>query len=424
MSIKNEQWIRHAVINLFSDQLLANSIYLFSSTVVMSVFGFVFWLINSHLFTPEQVGLATTLISVMTLITSFSMVGLNTGLIKYLPLTDQRNEHILSVVTTVATISILFTLTFLLLFLTPKLSFLAAHPVTLVLFVGSVLFSSLNRICESIFISLRNTKHIFVKNSIFSLMKLLIPALLVSAGALGIFYSWSLSLAFAFSYCLLVLIKKYKIRFMPQINVRLLADISLYSFGNYISDILDYLPILLLPVLITNRINAEATAYYYMAHMVANLLYVIPESIGHSLFAEGSNNVNGFSHQTKKARLYIAGLLIPSVLFAILFGRQILLAFGKNYSTEGFKLLQLLALSVFLYAANVVFSTRFKVMHQVKKTLISSFIGCIGYFSLIVLFLRFGIIGVGLARIGSQSILLACNYMLIKTKKLHCSTLQ
>jgi O-antigen/teichoic acid export membrane protein len=192
---------------------------------------------------------------------------------------------------------------------------------------------------------------------------------------------------------------------------------ALYSIGNYISDMLDYLPILILPVLITNLINPEATAYYYMAYMVANLLFVIPESIGHSLFAEGSNDPNNLSDQTNKARLYIAGLLMPSVVLTILFGSQILTAFGKNYSAEGFRLLQLLAFSGLLYAVNVVFSTRFKVMHQVKKSLLSSFIGCIGYFSFIALFLKFGIMGVGLARIGAQSILLVCNYVLVKTEK-------
>ena len=102
MNMRYGLMLREFLGNSLSDKLFANSLYLFSSTVVMSVLGFVFWLINSHLFSAQQVGLATTLISVMTLITNFSMIGLNIGLIKYLPLTDQRSDRILSVVTTVS----------------------------------------------------------------------------------------------------------------------------------------------------------------------------------------------------------------------------------------------------------------------------------------------------------------------------------
>jgi len=60
---------------VMKDSLYRNSIYLMTSTLIMAVLGFVFWMVNARLFTTEQVGLATTIISVMGLITGFSVLG-------------------------------------------------------------------------------------------------------------------------------------------------------------------------------------------------------------------------------------------------------------------------------------------------------------------------------------------------------------
>jgi len=64
------------------------------STGVMAVFGFFFWVINARLYSAEQVGIGTTLISIMTLISSFSILGLGNGLIRYLPTSERKNKKI------------------------------------------------------------------------------------------------------------------------------------------------------------------------------------------------------------------------------------------------------------------------------------------------------------------------------------------
>src|SRR6185437_4704409 len=58
-----------------SDSLFRNSMYLMLSTAIQALFGFFFWIINARLFTATEVGLATTIISIGTLITSLSLLG-------------------------------------------------------------------------------------------------------------------------------------------------------------------------------------------------------------------------------------------------------------------------------------------------------------------------------------------------------------
>ena len=82
--------------HLASDSLYRNSIYLMLSTLVMSFLGFFFWIISARLYSTEQVGIGATLISVMTLISSLSILGLDNGLIRYLPTAERKNDVLTS----------------------------------------------------------------------------------------------------------------------------------------------------------------------------------------------------------------------------------------------------------------------------------------------------------------------------------------
>src|SRR5215469_9698081 len=98
--------------HFMTDSLYRNSIYLMLSTSIQAFFGFFFWIIAARLYSPDQVGIATTLISVMSLISGFSILGLNVGLVRFLPKSKEKNEKINSsfFITTVASvlISIIF----------------------------------------------------------------------------------------------------------------------------------------------------------------------------------------------------------------------------------------------------------------------------------------------------------------------------
>ena len=83
------------------------------SMAVMAFFGFFFWVKNARLFKPEQVGIATTLISVVTLISSFSLLGLNSGIVRYLPTSERKNLKINTSFTLAASASVLIALIYL-----------------------------------------------------------------------------------------------------------------------------------------------------------------------------------------------------------------------------------------------------------------------------------------------------------------------
>src|SRR3990170_464629 len=120
-----------------SDSLFRNSVYLMLSTGVMAGLGFFFWLINAKLFSAEQIGLATTLISTMTLIGSFSLLGTDIGIIRYLPKSMNKSKIINTCLTITVFVSISISIIFLLglKIFSPRLLFIKENPYYLLLFI-------------------------------------------------------------------------------------------------------------------------------------------------------------------------------------------------------------------------------------------------------------------------------------------------
>jgi len=388
------------------DSLYRNSIFLMLSTLIMASLGFIFWMIAARLFSTENVGLATAIISVMGIITSFSALGLGSGLIHFLPKSKRKNKKINTCFTLIALVTIIITSIFLILIsnFSQKLHFIKENLILSIIFIIFMIFASFNSLIESVFIAYRSTKYILLKNFIFSSLKILLLFAFVSLGAYGIFSSWMIAIITGFIISIIVLMYKFNYKIKAVFYDNVIKRIGKYSFGNYAAGFIGGLPVLILPLIIISKLQAEFSAYYYIAMMIANLLFAIPSAASNSLFAEGSTNENKINEHVKKAGKIIALLLIPAIIIVVLFGKYILLFFGQNYSSEGFKFLQLLALSGAFVSVNSVFGAIFRIRHRIKEIIYISIIGAIITIGLSYYLLHLGLIGIGLAWIISQGV--------------------
>lgn len=388
------------------DPLYRNSIYLMIGTFITSVLGFLFWMINARLFTTEQVGLATTIISSTTLIASISALGLGAGLIRFLPKSEKKNQEINTCFTLIFLFTIVVSAIFLLIidFTSPKLYFIKENMILAFIFIISMVFVSLSSLIDSIFVAYRNTKYILIKNSVFSVSKVIFPFLLVGLGAYGIFSSYIISVILGFSTVFIILIYKFNYRPKFAFYDSIIKKIGKYSFGNYIAGIIGSLPTLLMPLIITNILKAETSAYYYMAIMIANFIFVIPNSTSNSLFAEGSYNQKKLKYQVKKAVKIISLLLIPAIIITIIFGKYVLLLLGKDYSSEGYMFLNIMAVSSIFVAVNAVIGSIIKIRKKIKALITRSIFSTIFILGLSILFINYGqgLTGIGYAYLIGQ----------------------
>jgi O-antigen/teichoic acid export membrane protein len=389
------------------------------STAVMAFLGFFFWMINARFYSTEQVGLGTTLFSIIALITNFSLLGLGNGLIRYLSASDRKNKEINTSFTIVALMTILIAAIYLIFMkiFSPKLLFVRENIYYSLLFILFAVFYSLNVLSDYVFIAYRSSRFVLIKNSISSTAKLILPIFLVALGAFGIFMSMGVAMAIAFLFSLVFLILRFNYVFKPGIDNIAVKKMAKFSLGNYTGELIGVLPVTILPILITNLIGAKYSAFFYMDMMIVNLLYIIPRATSQSLFAEGSYNETELKLHLKKAIKIISIIIIPAIIIIFLFGNYILLAFGKNYSDEGFILLKLLSISgIFISISSIGYSI-LNIKHKVKINVFLSLVNTAITLTLSLIFIKmnlFGVVGVGIGWIAGQVIEAIIYLFLIK----------
>lgn len=384
--------------SLRTDKLYQNSLFMMASTAIVSGSGFVFWMIVARLYNDAQVGLATAIISAITFIMNISVLGLNYSIIRFLPKAKKQNELLSATISIVAGAAAVTAFTFLLLLpvISPSLIFLRDGYEALAFLLFTTLIA-IDFFTESIFISLRAGKYIFLKNVMVSASKLILPIFFVGLGANGIFISWSIALCSALLVSAWVLFKKFSFSFKPVFDKVKLGEMINFSLINFIVGLLGIAPGLILPLMITNTINPETAAYFYISFMIANLLYTIPFATTQSLFAEGSHDEKVFWVSVKKAVRLIFTLLIPAIAVLILLSNFILQFFGQNYSNEGVVFLQLMALAGIPVAFNYLGLTVLNVKRRLTALLIINIIGTIVILVLSYLWKEYALTGIGFA---------------------------
>lgn len=351
-----------------------------------------FWLIAARYATTEDIGIATALFSAVTLITTISNLGLTESMTRFFP--TGNKGRILSTLLVVNTAVVLFVGIIFLLGIriwSPELTIALEEPF---IFLGILVGTMVVTILGGAFVALREGRIYFIQTVILG-SKVLFLLPLVAFGALGIFSTGGLA-SILIILMTMPILAKYGLR-LKRPDLSFLKQSFSFSAASYITGILTSATSIILPIIILNIIGASETAYFYIAYSVASLLFMIPQAIATSLFVEGSHGTS--IEVIMKKSLYISFiLLIPSILVIFLAGDYILSFFGHSYSTNGFELLKVLALSsIFFTVFHLLMSVK-KVLKDIKGLIIFSSLIFILTLGLSILFsVYFGLIGTGYA---------------------------
>lgn len=398
--------------------LYTNSLNLMINTGVLSISGFLFWLLAARLYTPNEIGIATTLFSAILMISGISTFGLNAGLLRYIPQSKSFEKRFNSSIILASILSLVFAFLYLVFlpFFSPNLVFIRSGAGIILSFFLFTIVATVNELLESVFLALKKTTSILQKTISYSVIKLVFPFFLISFGAYGIVLSIfvSMTIALFIGFAMLYSITQY--RFKSQFSKHDISDMATYSFGSFISAQISNIPIYVLPILITAKISAAQTAFYFIAASIANFLFIIPKVVTQNLLVESSHDEKHMKSHVFHTSIIIISLFVPLSLFIIFFGQTILTFFGNSYSNEGFALLRLLTVAALFGCINTIYGTIFAVKKQVKLLVTTN-----ALYSGIVLFGTFfylaqGIISIGYVSIVAQIVLLFVNINLFRSK--------
>ncbi len=393
------------------DPFYRNSLFMALSSVFSAGCGFFFWMIAAKIYTIEEVGLASALISFLGLILLFSRFGFDFAVIRFLSSEDKATVFSTSLIIT-TTASILVGSIFILLVdvLAPALVFLEdpGH-VLIFLFIAAV--NSVAAITGNVFVADRKADHYFFQNIFMALrIPFLVP--LAFLGTVGIFCSLGLSFLVASFFGIIILRRSFCV-IGSEHSMDFVRRSFKFSYWNYASNILSIAPVLILPVMILNMLGEGEVAKYSIAFAIGNVVLIIPNSLGTSLFVEGSH---GEELKKSAIRALIASfvLLVPAVLLVFIFGGSLLELLSEEY-LEAFGLLRVLAVSSFLVMVYSLFVPIQNVRMKVGSIVKLNVVRCILLLGLSYAFIQdYGIIGVGYGWAVSYSVVVVIIVMILK----------
>lgn len=315
--------------------LIINAIYLLGINLSPAVLGFLFWGLAGRLYRPSEVGIASAIISAVTLVSGIAGLGLNTGIIRFLsesnnPVRLLNTAYVLSFI-----LSILFSIIFFVgvPFWSPKLDILVRDQFLLISFVLFVIFATLGTVVRDTFTARRSSKYGLYYALISNSTRLGIVFFVVFLGSAGIISA----VVFAFGFALLVSWLLFLPRVVPsyvfkiELHFEDLSKILPYSIGTYLAGLMTQLPQTILPLMIFSILGPELNAYAYVGLMLGFMIATPGSSLAMSAFAESSNDLKHSLSFFKRAA--IIGFLVTCFisLGALLISSWILSFFGSEY---------------------------------------------------------------------------------------------
>ena len=402
--------------SLYTDPLYRNSLALMLNSAIGAFFGLLFWIVAARTMPAKEIGLATAAISAAALIVGLSKLGLDAGIVRYLPESKNKNGLYSTIVMVTLVLALVLTAVFMLgiNIFSPALSFLR-DDWFLPVFFAYIAITSIYSVQNIAFISIRRADLSLIQNLLLGAR---IPILLLIAGmgVFGVFSSLGIAYLMTFGFGIFVL-RRYGLSLSKSFDLTSIRKTLKFSLGNYTAGIFAMAPTTIIPIMILNTIGAEKNAYFYVAYSVAGLLTMIPSAVSMSLFVEGSHSLP-LKESVVKSLMLIALLMVPALVFIIFFGDKLLLLFSKEYSEESFEMLRLLAISSIFSAVTSIYISIKKIQGEViiinyTTFALSVLIIGIGYLSL----LKYELIGLGYAWLGANAVVCVIAIGLMKGKE-------
>ncbi len=399
---------------------------------LVTVLGYIFWIIVARLYDSAAVGIAGTLISVAMLISQISILGLNNAIVRFLPTAKDKNEKINTCLVIVSGASLLAAVVYALAMpvFSPSLLFIRDDPVLLGLFLISMVLVALNTFTDSVFLANRATKYNIAVYGGYSLLRVALPFAFVSFGTVGIFGAHIAGIALAVILSFYFMVTRLGYRFALSFNKQIARMISGYSAASYVAGFLWMAPLLMAPLLVIHQLGAEPAAHFYMVNTIVSCLLIIPLATTQSLFAEGSHAEDKLFDLTKRSLKLCLTLVGLGVVGLFALGKPIITVFGEEYAHAGINLLYLLAATTLLVAVNMTANSVLKVRRQnwlmIGINLTGALVMIVGF----QLFMqRHGLIGIGYGYLVGHATMLAlfgglftAEYLFARRKAIAVST--
>jgi O-antigen/teichoic acid export membrane protein len=309
-----------------------------------SALGFVFWAFAARLFTSDAVGIAGSLVSLSSLATSVGILGLDNGLVRFVPRADRPRALIRQLLLIAGALSAVAGLALSSAVL--AISNAAAQQVLFLVTLAVVLTASQTwfQITDSGILAARRSQLLAFRAIGYGVVKIVVLFAVVGAGVSGLFGAYVIPLLVVVVVSLVIVDRLWPDRTGTGAPVHF-RDVAKLSVGNWISGLAYSMPSRLGPSIMLIFLGASPVAFFFIALQLAEVLNYIPEAVAKSLFAHGSIQDRLPAALTSSMRRLLAVIMLPLVtLGVVLASLGMTIVGGSSYGAHG------LALQLFLLA--------------------------------------------------------------------------
>jgi O-antigen/teichoic acid export membrane protein len=335
--------------------LFTNTGSLVISTGLTSVVGFAYWWVAAQLFPPEAVGLASATISAMTLIATISVLGLRTlltGELKHYPGKEWALITASSILVGAVGGCIGITFAVIAPMITAQFQPLQTSIGSIILFALGVSITAVGFVLDGAITGLLLARLGLYRSGLLAVVKLLalliVGLWLLQKGSLTIFVTWLLGSGLSvLVVAMWPILKGNYSRTLYLPHWQLLKKMVPLAIQHHIINLVQQIPALALPVLVTALLSARVNAWFYVSAMIVNFIATVSLSLTNVLYALSSAEPDVLA---KKIRLtltlgFATALLANCVIQPGAF--LILSIFGHSYATQATWCLRILALGAF-----------------------------------------------------------------------------
>jgi len=362
--------------------LYRNAFFIMLTTVLGNGLGFFFWVVIGNTYQKQDAGAAVALFQTLGFVSAIGNLGIGIGLIRYLPETEDKAALINAGLTLAGIVSLVLGVGFLigLPLLIPGLAFVLQDPFYVLTIIACTVALALAPILDSAAIALRRAELQTIRNTLFAVLKIPLALGVVAflRGRAGVFLS--LALAFGVSVGIgAILLRRALPGYVPRPIFRLsrIRHIMRFSLGNYAASVIaaagGSLPTPLIIAALGPSDGPTNAIYFYVALVVASLLYIIPAATLTSFYAEASQTNANHRKGERQAILLSIALLIPGIAVMWFFSDTMLRWFGDPaYATEAVTPLRILTFASIPVFLNGIFGTRVRVRKRTLPLIIAT----------------------------------------------------
>ena len=382
--------IRRSLALARSDSLYRNSTFLAANAVFTALLGFSFWVIAARLLSPQAVGLAAAIISIATLVATFSYLGFDNALIKYLP-TSSAKDHDTHTGLTLAGATAIIGASIALTIAADsgsKLRILVSSPFSIAAFVALCLLTSWNSLTNVVFIADRTAQYVLLTTVVFCVARLPFLFLFNHGGYSDATSGWLIGQGVSVFASFFILYKVSGYRYRPSFDIPAARRMVHFAAANYVSNLAAALPSLVFPSVILGVIGPKYAAYFYVVYLIIVCLSQLPFGVSLSLFAEGSRDPDNMWAHVRRATMATVMFTVPSLVALVAVGYPLLALFGHSYAVHGYGCLCVLCLSSVPGMVTYIGGTVLRITGRMRTLIVGSILGAaftifVGIFALI-----------------------------------------